>query len=170
MRTCAQQISPQSSVEATSFDLFKVSLPSVIYVLMSHWTVFILHWVVPFFVFVFLVAGGANPPGGGTNIQIWQIFPKKCMKLGKFWFIEGGVLGAPPWIRHCAYFSLLFLPPANEVCECYVFTGVCLSTKGCAWRGHAWLEGHAWWGAYVAGGHAWQGVHMAGGAHGKGHA
>ena len=26
--------------------------------------------------------------------------------------------------------SLLFLPPANEVCEDYVFTGVCLSTWG----------------------------------------
>ena len=24
-----------------------------------------------------------------------------------------------------------FLPPANEVCEGYVFTGVCLSTRGC---------------------------------------
>ena len=23
-----------------------------------------------------------------------------------------------------------FLPPANEVCEGYVFTGVCLSTRG----------------------------------------
>ena len=36
-----------------------------------------------------------------------------------------------------------FLPPANEVCKGYVFTGVCLSTgRG----GHAWL---------LAGGHAW---------------
>ena len=42
------------------------------------------------------------------------------------------------------------LPPANEVCEGYVFTGVCLSTGGHAWhvaggmhgRGHAWQEGH----------------------------
>ena len=25
----------------------------------------------------------------------------------------------------------LYLPPANEVCEGYVFTGVCLSTGGC---------------------------------------
>ena len=29
-----------------------------------------------------------------------------------------------------------FLPPANEVCEGYVFTGVCLSTRG---GGRAWL-------------------------------
>ena len=27
------------------------------------------------------------------------------------------------------------LPPANEVCEGYVFTGVCLSTGGSAWGG-----------------------------------
>ena len=28
------------------------------------------------------------------------------------------------------FISSLFLPPANEVCEGYVFTGVCLSTGG----------------------------------------
>ena len=27
----------------------------------------------------------------------------------------------------------LLLLPTNEVCEGYVFTGVCLSTGGCAW-------------------------------------
>ena len=54
--------------------------------------------------------------------------------------------------------SRTFLPPANEVCEGYVFTGVCLSTGGgacvVAGRGHAWLlvGGHAW---LLAGGHAW---------------
>ena len=31
----------------------------------------------------------------------------------------------------CVLFFFLFLPPANEVCEGYVFTGVCLSTGGC---------------------------------------
>ena len=39
-----------------------------------------------------------------------------------------------------------FLPPANEVCEGYVFTGVCLSTGGAcvvACRGGAWLLGGA---------------------------
>ena len=35
----------------------------------------------------FPVGGGANPPGGGANIQI---FPKNCMKLRTFWFIGGG--------------------------------------------------------------------------------
>ena len=33
------------------------------------------------------------------------------------------------------YTNCLSLPPANEVCEGYVFTGVCLSTLG----GHAWF-------------------------------
>ena len=74
-----------------------------------------------------------------------------------------------------------FLPPANEVCEGYVFTGVCLSTwggvcvvapggacvvapgggmRGCSWGvcgcsgGHAWLllGGHVW---LLPGGLAW---------------
>ena len=41
----------------------------------------------------------------------------------------------------------LFLPPANEVCEGYVFAGVCLSTEG--W-GRAWhVAGE---GACLAGG------------------
>ena len=43
-----------------------------------------------------------------------------------------------------------FLPPTNEVCEGYVFTGVCLSTG----EGHVWWQGgHAWWwgGCMVAG-------------------
>ena len=31
-----------------------------------------------------------------------------------------------------------FVPPANEVCEGYVFTGACLSTAGGG--GHAWQE------------------------------
>ena len=77
---------------------------------------------------------------------------------------------------------IVILLPANEVCEGYVFTGVCLSTGGvCAWLqggvhgygGVAWLQqgmhgggGHAWlWGgmhgcgvgmrAWWQGGHAW---------------
>ena len=38
--------------------------------------------------------------------------------------------------------SFAYLPPANEVCEGYVFTGVCLSMGGHAWLlwgGHVWL-------------------------------
>ena len=32
--------------------------------------------------------------------------------------------------------NIVYLPPANEVCEGYVFTGVCLSTVGvCLWPG-----------------------------------
>ena len=61
----------------------------------------------------------------------------------------------------------LLLPPANVVCEGYVFTPVCDSVKGGgAWllqgRGHAWLllGGHVWLllgGACMValGGHAW---------------
>ena len=88
------------------------------------------------------------------------------------------------------------LPPANEVCEGYVFTGVCLSTGWRAWRGcmagacmaggacvvggmcgrgacvaggHAWQGGmHCMAGACMAGGHAWQGAYMAGGMHAEG--
>ena len=84
----------------------------------------------------------------------------------------------------------ILLPPANEVCEGYVFTGVCLSTgRGAcvlpvgggmrASRGGVVAGGHVWlWGAcmvagacvwlqgghsMVVGGHAWlQGGGMCG--------
>ena len=36
---------------------------------------------------------------------------------------------------HLGHFLLVFLPPANEVCEGYDFTGVCLSTGGSLSRG-----------------------------------
>ena len=35
----------------------------------------------------------------------------------------------------------LFLPPANEVCEGYVFTGVCLSIEGSLSRGYLFRRG-----------------------------
>ena len=85
---------------------------------------------------------------------------------------------------------LKYLPYANEDCEGYVFTGVCLSTGGGVrgGRGHVWWQGacvvaevasmvagggHAWWqgACMVAGGHAWwQGGHVwwQGGMHGGG--
>ena len=86
------------------------------------------------------------------------------------------------WRRKQKFSFLSFLPPANEVCEGYVFTGVCLSTwggmrgcsqggacmvvpEGCVWllpRGvHGFLGGHAWFfgGAacmvFWGGQHAW---------------
>ena len=47
------------------------------------------------------------------------------------------------------------LPPANEVCEGYVFTGVCLSTG----EGRAWLPGgHVWLPRGMCG--CWQGEHV----------
>ena len=88
----------------------------------------------------------------------------------------------------CAFVRLL--PPANEVCEGYVFTGVCLSTLGGTYvvlfrgacvvlfGGHVWfylggcawfhLGGHAWfylgWCAwFYSGGHVW---FFLGGVHG----
>ena len=66
----------------------------------------------------------------------------------------------------------IFLPPANEDCEGYVFTPVCQSF--CSQGGHAWLwegvcvvaGGHAWlWGACMVAGGACVGV---GGVYGWG--
>ena len=85
----------------------------------------------------------------------------------------------PYWCKRGNYFQWQFsLPPANEVCEGYVFRGVCLSTGGHAWQGGcAWQGGmrgggmhgggHAWWGACMAGA-CMVGVCMAGGMHGGG--
>ena len=68
---------------------------------------------------------------------------------------------------------LILLPPANEVCEGYVFTpvSVILFTGGdCIVGGACMAGGHVWWevgggGGRVcmAGGHVWQG-----GMHGRG--
>ena len=58
------------------------------------------------------------------------------------------------------------LTPANEVCEGYVFTGVCLSTGG---GGGVCSGGHAWQGGIHGRGVCGRGVCMAGGMHcGKG--
>ena len=82
-------------------------------------------------------------------------------------------------------FKKKLLPPANEVCEGYIFTGVCLSTGGacmaggsvrgreCAWLGVCMAGGHAWRGvcmvgACMVGGCAWQGGMHGGGIHGRG--
>ena len=43
------------------------------------------------------------------------------------------------------------LPPANEVCEGYVFTGVCLSTQGGGM--HGFIRGGMC--GFIWGGHAW---------------
>ena len=57
------------------------------------------------------------------------------------------------------------LPPANEVCEGYVFTPVCHSVGGGVHGRGACMHGrgHVWQGVCVAGRHAWQGVCVAGG-------
>ena len=51
----------------------------------------------------------------------------------------------------------ILLPPANEVCEGYVFTGVCLSTgeggmRGCSWGG---MHGCSWGGMHGCSGGTW---------------
>ena len=53
-----------------------------------------------------------------------------------------------------------FLPPANVVCEGYVFTPVCDSVNRGGMRGCSLLGGHAW---FYLGGHAW---FYSGGMHG----
>ena len=75
------------------------------------------------------------------------------------------------------------LPPANQVCEGYVFTPICHSVQrggACVAGGHAWQggamcgRGCAWQGACVvgacvAGGHVWQRGHAWWwGMHGRG--
>ena len=58
--------------------------------------------------------------------------------------------------------KLTYLPPANEVCEGYVFTRVCHSVHGGG--------GSAWQGGVHGGGErVWQGgMHGGGGMHGRG--
>ena len=74
----------------------------------------------------------------------------------------------------------VFVPPANEVCEDYVFTGVCLSTGGHVWRGGTCVAGGVCGGgmhgrgacvaggACMVGGMRGRGACMAGGVHGGG--
>ena len=63
-------------------------------------------------------------------------------------------------------YQLKLLPPANEVCEDYVFTRVCLSTGGdLCMAGGACVAGVC---ACQVAGHAWQGACMARGMHGRG--
>ena len=71
--------------------------------------------------------------------------------------------------RRCEWTLIMvcswLLPPANEVCEGYIFTGVCLSMGGgMHGGGHVWQgEGCVWWGRGVCG----RGC-MAGGMQGRG--
>ena len=92
-----------------------------------------------------------------------------------------------PCLKRCVVMALI--TAANEVCEGYVFTVVCLSTggmggmrgkgacvvggmcgRGACMTGGVCDRGCAWWEMCMAGGHAWQrGACMAeGGMHGRG--
>ena len=70
---------------------------------------------------------------GIVNVVFGQNFNKKSHKIvGNC--LHGRVkkkdIGTHPTGMHSC-----LLPPANEVCEGYVFTGVCLSTGGSTWAG-----------------------------------
>ena len=79
---------------------------------------------------------------------------------------------------YASYRNAVLLPPANVVCEGYIFTPVCQSF--CSQRGHVWQGGmrgggHAWWGdmhgrgwGVSGGGHVWWGACVAGGVCGGG--
>ena len=80
--------------------------------------------------------------------KIFFIFPTSHLIMGKV------PRGYKPLILACLLSLMKFLrslylpylPPANEVCECYVFTPVCQSfcsqrgMRGCG-GGHVWLQG-----------------------------
>ena len=59
------------------------------------------------------------------------------------------------------------LPPANVVCESYVFTGVCLSTGGVSQQGDPWEGGTPRQGDPPAGRPPWQGDPPEGGPPGR---
>ena len=59
------------------------------------------------------------------------------------------------------------LPPANVVCESYVFTGVCLSTGGISQQGDPWEGGTPRHGDPPAGRPPWQGDPPEGGPPGR---
>ena len=97
-------------------------------------------------------------------------FAKNCIKIvvigiimpGNFYIFIWKWRSSP---LHCLgiilYTSHLY-HLQNEVCEGYVFTGVCLSRGGRAWQGG--MRG----GGVHDGGHVWQGACMAGAVHGGG--
>ena len=60
-----------------------------------------------------------------------------------------------PLKLNCVKFVYKFLPPANEVCEGYVFTGVCLSTGGACMVAHRGGCAVALGGMVAPGGHTW---------------
>ena len=68
---------------------------------------------------------GGSVPGGGA----WSWWLPALMGVPA----PGGCLVEIPWDSYCcgryvSYWNAFLLPPANIVCEGYVFTGVCLST------------------------------------------
>ena len=103
-----------------------------------------------------------------ANYSLWhlaQLHAKTCL-IGYYWTygLKRHVVHSPNDTTSCNIRRgcVTSLPPANEVCEGYVFTPV--SQSFCSQGGCAW-----WWGACVVGGHAWLGVcAWKGGMHGRG--
>ena len=63
----------------------------------------------------------------GCQHMILLNFPKKYMKLKKFWAVEGASAGSAP-LRSATDDDYYYHPKRS--CEGYVFTVVCLSTGG----------------------------------------
>ena len=107
------------------------------------------------------------------NLWAWELIPDTNTTTVEYYLND-------IYFR-CEQEILNLLPPANEVCEGYVFTGVCLYTGGACvvvGGGMHGEEGHAWRGVVaciVKGGCAWQrgacvakgGMCGKGGVHGK---
>ena len=85
----------------------------------------------------------------------WILYSRVRVRIFLLSFVEGHLWSTWWW------WLTLFLPPANEVCEGYVFTGVCHSVhrgghvRGCSWGG--WRACVVAWGCawLLPGGRAW---------------
>ena len=117
----------------------------------------------------------------GVKRDLWQAHPAGSVFISD-WSVKGVIVARCSQLAMCEFIPkgiMEFLPPANEFCEGYVFTGVCLSTGGCvvggmrgSWGGGMCSSPRGMcgsWGVCMAvRGHAWQ----LGGMHGsqEGHA
>ena len=109
-----------------------------------------------------------------TTINIRHWYPRfgvllRFWVLGIYWFkITCWASNGLPLTHHEKL--KIFLPPANEVCEGYVCTDVCLFRGGVAcvaWR-HTWQGVCTWQGACIEGSVHGRGMHGRG-VHGRGH-
>ena len=69
----------------------------------------------------------------GTRPVTKKIIPYSAHKDSQYYWMHTLFSPSLRWIKFCRLklrIAFTLLPPANEVCEGYVFTGVCLSTLG----------------------------------------